>query len=217
MIAAVIGRRMSGSDAKLIKLLEKSANPALLNAVTEWKTPSQAASPNAVVVADPPSEREQHGDDGLDAERQDGYAADDPAHLTDRYVAALGGRVHPSAKSQASKDDDGDDRGAGGDTQATQLDEGQDDDLAEPRPVGRGVDGAEAGDGDRRHRGEEGRHQVSAARSLARDGEQQQERAQHDERQEGGSNVRRRTDDAVGPDPSRRALRAARHLTSCRR
>ncbi len=45
MIAAQIGRQISGSVANEMRLSLKSAKPALLNDDTAWNTPSQRAWP----------------------------------------------------------------------------------------------------------------------------------------------------------------------------
>ena len=48
MIAAAIGRQMNGSEPKPMRLSLNSANPALLNAETAWKTPCHSAWPGDI-------------------------------------------------------------------------------------------------------------------------------------------------------------------------
>ena len=87
---------------------------------------------------------------------------DRPLAHAQRVGVARGEQLLPQAEPAA--DDEAEDRGERQHADAADLDADEDEHVAERRPVGRHVDGREAGDADHRDRGEE---RVDERRALA--------------------------------------------------
>ena len=137
-------------------------------------------------------EGEPGGDDQLDDQGHDQDQPKHAEHVGRVERAAFGMGDQPGAQAQPPPGEHAEQGGAGHDPEPADLEQGEDRDEAEGRPVGRRVDGGQAGHADRRGRGEQGGEQRRAAGPGPRHRQHQQRRPDRDRDQEGGRDQPRR-------------------------
>ena len=172
--AAAIGRQIQGSPTNPIRLSEYRAKPALLKDEMEWNTPCQTASPSAIAVpgheADRENQRQRCFHDHTDEQNADQHAAD----VTEPAAFGLGGGGYPGLQAQPAGGQDPEQRAEGHHAEAADLDQDQDDHLAESAPEDGCVHGDQAGDADGGGGGEQRLQQAGPAPACLGHREQQQ-------------------------------------------
>ena len=137
-----------------------------------------------LVVGQGEAQGQQHRDDRLDREADRGHPDHHPTDVGEVDGPSLRCGHDTGAQAEPAGDGDADERGASHDAETTDLDEQQDHDLAEMRPVRAGVDDGEPDDAGGRGGREERVDEVGVAWPAARHRRPEQQRADADDGEE---------------------------------